>query len=308
MTLPCSDLVTSQSSPAKEPFVPTVPPRVRGHRYITDYDGLDLELFVCTEILRLPALHYGWWEPGEPLTLDNARVAQQRYTSRLADLVPAGVHSVLDVGCGTGDLSRALASRGLQVTALSPDRNHGKFFGPVSPGVEFVRSRFEDFVGDHRYDLIVMSESQNYIDADATFDQCQRLLAPGGTLLISGMFRRCNGDAFRPVVHIELPYIRKAQQAGLRVVHRRDITGPTVPTLALLRSAMDTYLPPIAQATQQFVRTTSPWKSRLLEIALSRQLAELRRLLAYYRQRTDVGAFMQHVRYLHLMFRRSDEG
>ena len=106
-----------------------------GKQNITEFDGLDLELFFCTEILKLHSLHYGYWEKGEKpteggkkLTLEWLRDAQQKYTDILVEAIPKSVKSILDVGCGIGDVSRALSKLEYDVTAISPDRNHVKYF------------------------------------------------------------------------------------------------------------------------------------------------------------------------------------
>jgi len=297
--------ITANEEPLTRPATVLDPTARRPRRrYITDYDGMDLELYLCTEILGLESLHYGYWEPGDELTLEGARRAQRRYTRAIIDRIPASVDSVLDVGCGIGDLSRALAQRGLDVTALSPDHNHARYFEAAPDGIRFAHCRFEEFEGLRQYDLIVMSESHNYFDTETGLRQCERLLRPGGYLLISGMFRKQPGEAFGQVINIERPYVRQAQRHGLQLVQREDITSQTAPTLALVRTAIDRYLPPTATLVAHFMRATSPWKTWLLSTLFHRQFAELRKLQDYYLERTDVAAYRKHVRYLHLLFHR----
>src|SRR5258705_11932953 len=145
-------------------------------RYI-ELDNLDLELFICSDILKLNSLHYGYWTNGEELTLENVRKAQARYTEKLISTIPPGVSTVLDVGCGIGDNARALAASGYRVTALSPDKNHQKYFeNGNGHHIAFHNQRFEDFHANQSFDLILMSESQNYFQADMAFRQCRNLL------------------------------------------------------------------------------------------------------------------------------------
>jgi len=311
MTSSAISLHTLEIDPAPRteawPAPPTelpAPAAGKQRRYITDYDGTDLELFVCTELLGLPSLHYGYWRPDEELTLDNARLAQRRYTEVLADRIPAGVRSVLDVGCGTGDLSRLLARRGLRVTALSPDGNARQFFQTAVPNLTFVQSRFEDFRTRDRFDLVVMSESQNYFDPEAGLRQVRKLLHPGGYLLISGMFRRRPSETYKEVINIEDDYVRRAWRHGLALHDRRDITRETLPTLVLTRMAMKRYVPPVVEAARHFLEGTSPWKAWLLKLLFGKQLRELARVHAYYLERTDATRFVRDVRYLHLLWRK----
>ncbi len=117
-----------------------------------EFDSLALDLYFCSEILKLSSLHYGLWaDPGaEALTLENLRAAQRRYTEALYRLVPAGTKSVLDVGCGLGDVARGLAARGVRVTAISPDKNHGRYVEGAGAGVRFVQARYQNFSSEEK--------------------------------------------------------------------------------------------------------------------------------------------------------------
>src|SRR5690349_5940224 len=62
--------------------------------------------------------------------------------------IGSGDH-VLEVGCGSGQLTRSLAARGLHVTALEPGENLvalARRSLADAGGVEFVTARFEDAV------------------------------------------------------------------------------------------------------------------------------------------------------------------
>ncbi len=61
---------------------------------ITEFNGLDLELFFCTEILKLNSLHYGYWEESKKLTLNCIRDAQRKYTNMLIEAIPKNVKSI----------------------------------------------------------------------------------------------------------------------------------------------------------------------------------------------------------------------
>src|SRR5260370_35439852 len=93
-----------------------------------EFGNIDLELLVCTDILKLNSLHYGYWENGEDLNFENMRKAEARYTEELIRQVPGQVQTVLDVGCGIGDNALAFADSAYSVTPLSPAKNNRKYF------------------------------------------------------------------------------------------------------------------------------------------------------------------------------------
>jgi ubiquinone/menaquinone biosynthesis C-methylase UbiE len=95
---------------------------------------------------------------------------------------------VLEVGCGSGQLTRSLVARGLHVTAVDPgrhlislaERNVG------GPGrAEFVNARFEDAPLPHsRYRAVFSASAFHWIDPDVSWRNAAQVLAPGGTLTL----------------------------------------------------------------------------------------------------------------------------
>ena len=195
-----------------------------GKQNITEFDGLDLELFFCTEILKLNSLHYGYWEESEKLkeegtklTLNCLRDAQKKYTDGLIAAIPKNVKSILDVGCGIGDVSRALSKLEYDVTAISPDSNHAKYFENPPLKLTFLQTKFEDLDIDNKFDLILMSESQNYFPTEIGFRQCATLLSPKGYLLVSGMFRKDSGSEMTEVSNTIEDYEKTAEKARFAI-------------------------------------------------------------------------------------------
>jgi len=271
-------------------------------KYI-ELDDLDLELFICSDILKLKSLHYGYWDDDQELTLDNVRKAQHRYTSELIKVIPPDVAHVLDVGCGIGDNARALAGQGFRVTALSPDKNHRKYFeNRKGHSIAFHNQRFEEFRAAQKFDLILMSESQNYFEAQIAFQQCLELLNPGGHLLICGMFRKQETSVFKHVRNVENEFIEKAALHGLHLKNHVDITDHVLPTLKFANQAHREYLEPSFALLKHYFGQTSPWKLRLLKFFCGKELKNLRKIYKYYHEFFDPTLFKQHVRYLTLLF------
>lgn len=271
---------------------------------ITDFDGLDLEFVICTDLLKLNSLHYGYWFPDEAITLPNGRIAQKRYTTTLLELIPKGVKKILDVGCGMGDVSRTLEENGYYVTAISPDKNHPQYFHNNGKNLDFIQSRFENLESNEKFDLILMSESQNYFDTDIGFQKCQELLTPNGYLLVSGMFRKTDEKSWKEVINIKENYLRTADKCGLKLITEIDITQQILPTLVFFQRLFQEYGLPTSKIFDHFVHTSAPFKAKLLKFFFQKQLNELKRIYHYYIRRTTPAYFCEHIEYLRLLFQR----
>jgi len=83
---------------------------------------------------------------------------------------------VLEVGCGRGDLARAMAGRGFDVVAIDPGAPDGEIFRSVS---------IEDFTDPEPFDAVVANRALHHIaDLDGAVAKMARLLRPSGRVAI----------------------------------------------------------------------------------------------------------------------------
>jgi SAM-dependent methyltransferase len=83
---------------------------------------------------------------------------------------------VLEVGCGRGDLARAIADSGYEVVAIDPDAPAGELFQAVS---------LEEFAADRAFDAVVASRALHHIpDLPASVARIAGLLRPGGRFIL----------------------------------------------------------------------------------------------------------------------------
>ncbi|MHC5767001.1 MAG: class I SAM-dependent methyltransferase [Nostoc sp.] len=185
-------------------------------------------------------LHYGYWEPlpthGEELTLTRLRVAQESYTAKLLSFIPEDIKTVLDVGCGIGGNAAYLCSRGFSVEGLAPDAlQQERFFQNTNGQVPFYLTRFEDFNKSYSYDLILFSESSQYIAALDLAQGAARLLDSGGYLLLADMMRfdAEYQEGIFSNCHIASELQIALKKSGFNLIKTEDISTHIAPTIDL---------------------------------------------------------------------------
>ncbi|MHC5742297.1 MAG: class I SAM-dependent DNA methyltransferase [Nostoc sp.] len=185
-------------------------------------------------------LHYGYWEPlpthGEELTLTRLRVAQESYAAKLLSFIPEGTKTVLDVGCGIGGNAAYLCERGFTVEGLAPDAlQQERFLQNTNGQVPFYLTRFEDFHKSYSYDLILFSESSQYIAALDLAQGAARLLDSGGYLLLADMMRfdAEYQEGIFSNCHIVSELQIALEQSGFNLIKTEDISTHIAPTIDL---------------------------------------------------------------------------
>jgi trans-aconitate methyltransferase len=91
---------------------------------------------------------------------------------------------VLEVGCGTGKLTRSLAARGLHVTAVEPGENLIAIAGRTSADVQFVKQRFEDASLSASFRAAFSAAAFHWIDPDVSWRKAAESLTAGGVLAL----------------------------------------------------------------------------------------------------------------------------
>jgi SAM-dependent methyltransferase len=96
---------------------------------------------------------------------------------------------VLEIGCGSGQLTRDLVARGLQVTAVEPGRRLALLAADNVEGVggrvEFVNARFEDAeLPRGHFSAVFSAAAFHWIAPEVSWKKAARLLTPGGTLAL----------------------------------------------------------------------------------------------------------------------------
>ena len=156
----------------------------------------------------------------------------------------------LDVGCGTGNLVRALAGRtdvaaGIDVDPAVIDIARGS--SATYPTATFDVLDLLDVAGDREYDAVTAIAVVHHLPLYAALTQMRSLLAPCGTIAIVGCYRAATRtdqlvDIAAAPANIIMGLLTSARCGDARVA----MSAPTAPpqtTLAEIRAVAAQVLP-----------------------------------------------------------------
>jgi SAM-dependent methyltransferase len=113
----------------------------------------------------------------------------------ILDAIAPGCAHALDVGCGTGALTRRLRRLVPRVTGIDRDEQSIKL-ARAHPGAGDIGYLLGDFLATSfepgSLDLVTSVASLHHMDAEAALWHMSDLLRPGGVLAIVGLARGCS--------------------------------------------------------------------------------------------------------------------
>ncbi len=127
-----------------------------------------------------------------------ARYAESRpgYPAHIVEFVAATAGlgpgaAVLEIGCGTGQLTTRLACFGFRLTAIdigpSMIAAARRRLSGAGAGISFQVTSFEDLAAaDASFDLVISGAAFHWVDPEVAFSKSARLLRPGGWLALLG--------------------------------------------------------------------------------------------------------------------------
>jgi ubiquinone/menaquinone biosynthesis C-methylase UbiE len=137
---------------------------------------------------------------------------------------------VLDLGAGTGKLTRALVQTGARVTAVEPGEAMLGELRRVLPDVEALLGGAEEIpLGDHSVDAVTVGQAFHWFRQDEAVPELHRVLRPGGAVALVWNSR----DQTRPLQRRISELIKSLVPAGrppvghsANALEQSDLFGP----------------------------------------------------------------------------------
>jgi SAM-dependent methyltransferase len=95
---------------------------------------------------------------------------------------------ILEIGCGTGQITRSLAERGYEIVAVELGEHLARLAAnnlEDFPNVQVIHSSFEEWAPtEFAFDVVVSAQAFHWIDPDIGYPKIRRLLADHGHLAV----------------------------------------------------------------------------------------------------------------------------
>ncbi|MDP6991948.1 MAG: class I SAM-dependent methyltransferase [Candidatus Marinimicrobia bacterium] len=244
------------------------------NKYNSKVVGLDVGLLIGKFFMETEDLHYGYWPHDKTATAQNFAEAQQRHSQLIIDHIPEGVENILDVGSGSGNLAKKLISLGYHVDCVIPSEFLAeRVKEKLDENSTIHICKFEAVETNLTYDLILFSESFQYIPMDKSIPKIQKLLSPNGNLLICDVFHK-NVPGKSPMRggHRWDYFEKIIEDSNLKLTCELDITEETAPTYDFLNQLLTDVAEPISEMTGGYLNYKYPKLTKLIKWKFQKKL------------------------------------
>lgn len=202
--------------------------------------GLSASLILGAYFFKTEDLHYGYWPDDLEVAIENFTHAQKQHSDFIISHIPANVRSVLDVGCGAGTLAARLIENGYSVDCVSPSSVlTEKTKLKIGPESRIYETKFRYIDTKKRYDLLLFSESFQYVKLPHAIDKAREILNEGGHLLICDFFKTdAPGKSALSGGHRLSTFYSMMTEKPFKLVKDIDITEQTAPNLQLINEML----------------------------------------------------------------------
>jgi len=267
--------------------------------------GLEVAAICGKYFLKLEHLHYGYWTADLDIDLANLHKAQEKYTDFLLSHIPEDVDTILDVGCGTGHTAKKLIDMGYKVDCVCPspflsERVHAL----LGDGPLVFKCIYEKLRTDRRYDLVLFSESFQYVGMDAALKNTAEILGAFGYLLICDVFKfDISGNGVMGGGHKLKKFNELITHYPFQLVKDIDITEQTAPNLDLFDDTMKNVVAPVLEASMDYLNNRYQLMVKFLRWKYRKQIERV--YAKYFNGKRSAEDFRKFKTYRLLLYKKT---
>lgn len=242
--------------------------------------GLEVGLVLSRFFFNTEHLHFGYWPDDLIINIDNLKKAQDLHSNQILSSIPEGVKTILDVGSGSGGLAEKLVDNNYEVECVSPSNYLSDAIEQkLDSSVIVHRSTFESFDSQKKYDLILFSESFQYVNIKKTLNKIPSIIKEKGHFLICDFFRQ-PGTGTKPLGggHDWGVFERVLSSHEFLELKDIDITKETARTYDLISQILDEVAGPVKDLSAKYFNSHYPKGMKLLKWYFDKKIKRINRI------------------------------
>lgn len=239
--------------------------------------GLEIGHILFKYFLDTEYLHYGLFTDNLDTEVSNLAPAQINYAKFLISNIPPQTKTILDVGCGSGKFAHELIQKGYQVDCVSPGTILTEHARKLLNGKsEIFQQKFEEVNTDKKYDMILFSESFQYINMDASFTNSIKFLNPDGHIMICDFFKN-EVEGISPLGggHNFKEFQQVVKKYPVNLIKEQNITDETAPTIDLVNKLSMEVIMPVYNLLFLLLEDRFKWVAKFIKWKYKKKLEKI---------------------------------
>ena len=242
--------------------------------------GLEIGLVLSRFFFNTEHLHFGYWPDNLSLNIDNLKQAQDYHSDQIINAIPKNVDTILDVGSGSGGLADKLIEKKYKVECVSPSEYLSDAIEEkLNNKVKVHRSTFENLNIDKKFDLVIFSESFQYVNIQKTLSKVPNFLNENAHLLICDFFRK--PDTSTKLLgggHAWDDFYNEISSTSFENILDEDITIETARTYDLINKIINNVAEPVRDLSAKYLESNYPKMMKLLRWYLGQKIKRINRI------------------------------